>query len=79
MLASPDADEYCRMIGGPWIQRAQEAAVAWKRRWKELNTAVGCDTCEGRRYIFMGEVRTGGGPMELSVDPIPTRWLEPGT
>ena len=47
----------------------------WQHHRDLLVAAVGCDTCEGVRYLFQGRVFTGGGPIPLAPIAMPTRWL----
>ena len=75
LLDSPDSGQYCHLVGGPWVSASIDAAGAWKQRWRALNEAVGCDTCKGERYMFQQKVVRGGGPIELTPTPGPTRWL----
>jgi len=77
MTSAPDAGEYCPMRGGPWTSASIHAAVGWRDLRDRLVEAVGCDTCEGVRYLLQGQVRTGGGPISIVPTPMPTRWLAP--
>lgn len=77
LLPAPEVGEYCRMHGGPWVRRSIEAALAWRLHRGRLVASVGCDTCEGSRYVFQGVVREGGGAIGLVDLPVPTRWLAP--
>lgn len=77
MLPAPRPGEYCHMRGGPWTSSSIHAAAAWKDHRRQIGAAVGCDTCEGRRYLFQGRVRDGGGPVSIVDQPVPTRWLTP--
>jgi hypothetical protein len=75
MQQTPDAGQYCRMRGGPWTSASIHAATGWQHHRDLLVAAVGCDTCEGVRYLFQGRVFTGGGPIPLAPIAMPTRWL----
>lgn len=77
MQCRPQAGEYGHMRGGPWTGASIRAAQGWKDHRDRLVTAVGCDVCEGVRYVFQGRVRQGGGPIPLVARPMPTRWLIP--
>lgn len=78
LLPSPEAGQYCRMRGGPWTSSSIHAAAAWKNHRRQIGAAVGCDTCEGTRYMFQGQVHEGGGPVSVVDTSVPTRWLTPG-
>lgn len=75
MQVCPGRGEYCRMRGGPWTSSSIRAATGWFDLRNSLVEAVGCDTCEGDRYWFQGQVRTSGGPIRIVPSPMPTRWL----
>jgi hypothetical protein len=75
LLPAPEAGEYCRMRGGPWIRRSIEASLAWQLHRAQVVGAVGCDTCDGVRYLSQGTIRERGGPIGLVDLPVPNRWL----
>jgi hypothetical protein len=75
LLRAPEKGEYCRMRGGPWVRRSIEASLAWKHHRAQLVGPLGCDTCDGVRYLFQDQVREGGGPIGLVELAVPTRWL----
>lgn len=77
LQSDPEPGQYCRMRGGPWTSASIRAAAGWFAHRDRLVQAVGCDTCEGRRYLFQGQVFTRGGPINLVPIPMPTRWLAP--
>jgi hypothetical protein len=77
MLPAPEVGQYCHMRGGPWTSRSMSAAAAWKSHRTQIGAPVGCDTCEGKRYMLQGEVFEKGGPIDVVTSPVPTRWLMP--
>jgi hypothetical protein len=75
MTRAPGSGEYCPMRGGPWTSNAMRAAATWRDYRNLLVQAVGCDTCEGQRYLFKGEIHSSGGPISLVSSLMTTRWL----
>lgn len=74
MQTAPRQGEYCQMRGGPWTSASITAAGYWRDQRDLLVAALGCDTCEGKRYLFQGKVHTSGGPISIVPSPLPTRW-----
>lgn len=77
LLPAPEAGQYCHMRGGPWTSSSIHSAGGWRDHRDQIGAAIGCDTCEGKRYLLQGQVKKGGGP--VSVVPVPrlNRWLAP--
>lgn len=76
MQTAPRKGDYCHMRGGPWTSSSIRAGTGWFDHRNLLVDAVGCDTCQGERYWFAGQVRTSGGPIRIVPSPMPTRWLD---
>ncbi len=67
------------MRGGPWTSASISAAADWQDQHDRLVKALGCDTCEGRRLLFQGQVVTTGNDEEDEEGQciqMPTRWLD---
>ena len=77
MQPAPDTGQYCHMRGGPWTSKSIHAAPHGRHSRRQIVIAVGCDTCDGTRYLLQGQVVEGGGPISLVDNPVPNRWLAP--
>ncbi len=74
-MPNPNPDEVCTMNGGPWGSAAMAAASDWANSRARTIAVHGCGVCEdGAYYRISGQIRRGGGPIDLRRTPVETRF-----
>jgi len=74
-MPNPDPTQVCTMNGGPWGSAAMAAASQWATSRARTIAVHGCHVCEdGAYYRISGQIRRGGGPIDLRRTPVATRF-----